>query len=169
MANFPKSENDVVGLAEAMVDGYTEYGEDFPGVAVLTLETALTEFKAARAAQESARGQARIATTAKNDKFAALVELMKNDLKVSEVDTADDPDKLSLIGWGTKSPGTPIAPPTARPICAVISRVPVKSFYSGPSPKLAVRYGIISSNAAIMIPPVRWAAGRSSISSMIIS
>ncbi len=113
MANFPKSENDVVGLAEAMVDGYTEYGEDFPGVTVLTLETALTEFKAARAAQESARGQAKIATTAKNDKFAALVDLMKNDLKISEVDTGDNPDKLSLIGWGPKSPGTPIVPPTA--------------------------------------------------------
>ena len=36
---------------------------------------------------------------------------MKNDLKLSEVDTTADPTKLTQIGWGPKSEPSPTIPP----------------------------------------------------------
>ncbi|MCP4710694.1 MAG: fibronectin type III domain-containing protein, partial [Planctomycetes bacterium] len=50
---------------------------------------------------------------AKATKLVDLVAGMKNDLKLSQVDVASDPEKLSLIGWGPKAPATPTEPPGA--------------------------------------------------------
>jgi hypothetical protein len=111
MAAFPKRENDIIALADAMVAGYTAHGADFPSVTVATLSTALTNYKSQRSTQESAEGQAQIATVTKDEKLEALVELMKSDLKVSEVDTVSDPEKLYEIGWGPRSQPTPIIAP----------------------------------------------------------
>jgi hypothetical protein len=111
MPKFPNREPDVVALAEAMVAGYTAHAADFPSVTVATLTTALTNYKSQKQTQENAEGQAQIATVTKDEKLESLVELMKNDLKVSEVDTTADPEKLYEIGWGPRSQPTPIAAP----------------------------------------------------------
>jgi len=113
MPSFPQSEAEIVALAPNMVGGYTAHGTDFPGVVVADLSTALTDYLAARTAQEEARGLAKIATEAKNEKMEALIQLMKDDLKVSQADTSSDPEKLALIGWGPKAPPTPLAAPGA--------------------------------------------------------
>ena len=114
MAVFPKSENDIVALAETLIDGLLAHSEDFPGVSAAALQTLLEEFRSARAAQESARGQAKMATSHKVAKQNELVDLMRNSFKIAEVDAFADPDKLSLIGWSEKKsrhpvdmPGTP--------------------------------------------------------------
>ena len=109
MPTFPKREPDVVALAEAMVAGYTAHPTDFPSVTVATLTTALTNYKNQRTTKENAESQAQIATVTKDEKLDTLVEMMKNDLKVSEVDTTADPEKLYEIGWGPRSQPTPIA------------------------------------------------------------
>ena len=111
MPVFPRSEMETVGLAEQMIAGYTDYPADFPSVTVATLSTALADYQTARQAQLTAAGQAKIATETKDAKMAALVEVMKNDLKVSEVDTAANPGKLAEIGWGTKAQPQPMTPP----------------------------------------------------------
>jgi hypothetical protein len=113
MPSFPTLESEVVTLAQSMAGGYTAHATDFPGVTVATLTTALNGYLAAKLAQDEAKGQAKIATEAKSEKLAILVQLMKDDLKVSEADVSDDPEKLSLIGWGPKAPPTPIVPPGA--------------------------------------------------------
>jgi len=100
-----------VALAENMIAGYTAHAADFPSVTVADLQTALTTFKTNLQSQEDAKALARIATESKSQKLTALVALMKDDLKLSEVDVSSDPVKLSEIGWGPKNPPTPITAP----------------------------------------------------------
>jgi hypothetical protein len=111
MPKFPKTEAEVVALAETMVAGYTAHAADFPSVTVAELSTALTNYKNQRQTQENAKGQAQIATVTKDEKLDTLEELMKNDLKLSEVDVTSDPEKLYEIGWGPKAEPQPIAAP----------------------------------------------------------
>jgi hypothetical protein len=111
MSKFPIKESDVVALAQAMVAGYTAHAADFPSVTPADLTTALTAYLNQRNTQENAKSQAQIATVTKDEKLDALVDVMKNDLKVSEVDVAADPEKLYEIGWGPKAQPTPIPAP----------------------------------------------------------
>ena len=108
MGNFPKKENDVVALAKQMIAGYTAHPVDFPSIDPLTdlvaLQAALDAYQADRESQIDARSQAKLATETKETKLGDLVETMKNDLKLSEVDTAADPTKLAEIGWSAKRP-----------------------------------------------------------------
>ncbi len=112
MPKFPIKEAEIVALAEAMVAGYTTYAADFPSITVADLSTALSNYKSQRTSQENARSQAQIATVTKDEKLDALTELMKNDLKVSEVDVADEPEKLTEIGWAPKAEPQPIPAPS---------------------------------------------------------
>ncbi|MBL7107649.1 MAG: fibronectin type III domain-containing protein [Phycisphaerae bacterium] len=115
MPTFPKTEVEVVALAQSMVNGYTTYPADFPSIDPLTqladLQGALTAYNSDKQAQDDASSQAKQATATKVTKLDDLVELMKNDLKLSEVDCAADPVKLSEIGWGTKSAPQPAQAP----------------------------------------------------------
>ena len=89
----------------------TAHGADFPSVEVADLSTVLANYKSQRNTQENARSQAQIATVTKDEKLEGLVDLMKNDLKMSEVDVAADPEKLTEIGWGPRQdPQSIIAP-----------------------------------------------------------
>ncbi|MBI2431976.1 MAG: ATP-binding protein [Candidatus Hydrogenedentes bacterium] len=54
---------------------------------------------------------AKIKTEEKDAAFDALVANMTTQLQQSEVDTANDPGKLELIGWGKKTPAQPSNPP----------------------------------------------------------
>lgn len=115
MATFPTKETDVAVLAEAMIAGYTAHPADFPSIDPLTdlvaLQTALSDYQADKDTQTDARAQAKIATETKAGKLDALVDVMKNDLKLSEVDTVDAPEKLAEIGWGTRQQPQPVPAP----------------------------------------------------------
>ncbi|MCP4709699.1 MAG: fibronectin type III domain-containing protein [Planctomycetes bacterium] len=113
MPKFPTSEAEVTALAETMVAGYTAHALDFPSVTVADLQTALDTYQTDRQSQANAKAQAQIATEAKTTKLGDLVAVMKNDLKLSEVDVAADPEKLTQIGWGPKAQPTPIEAPGA--------------------------------------------------------
>lgn len=115
MPTFPTKEAETVALAEAMIAGYTAHAADFPSIDPLTdlvaLQAALDTYQTDKQGQIDARAQAQLATITKETKIDALVELMRNDLKLSEVDVANDPAKLTQIGWGPKSPPQPIVTP----------------------------------------------------------
>jgi hypothetical protein len=111
MPTFPTKEAEVVALAETMIAGYTAHGADFPSVTVANLQTALNDYQTDKNSQDDARAQAKIATETKDTKLDELVELMKNDLKLSEVDVADDPEKLAEIGWGPRQQPQPVPLP----------------------------------------------------------
>ncbi len=115
MPNFPKTEAEVVALVEAMVAGYTAHPADFPSIDPLTdlvaLQAALDGYQTDKQGQIDARAQAQLATVTKGTKLDDLTELMKNDLKLSEVDVADDPEKLTQIGWGPRQDPQPVEAP----------------------------------------------------------
>jgi hypothetical protein len=114
MAVFPKAENDVVALAQQIVDGLTNHAGDFPSVNHLEavhLDDTLTNYKGLRTQQDNAKSQAQIATVTKQEGYQELIILMKNALKKAETDSVIDPEKLSEIGWGPKSDPTPINSP----------------------------------------------------------
>ena len=112
---FPKKEADVAALSNSMVSGYTTYAVDFPNANAAALGAALAEYQATKDAQTQAQGQAQLATEAKDAALAGLEELMRVELKQSEIDVVADPEKLELIGWGPKSPRQPANPPGQPP------------------------------------------------------
>ncbi len=111
MAVFPKQEMDVFSLAHLMIAGYQANPAVFPHANVAALETAAEDLRQALLATECLRAQAKLATEAKDEAFDGLVYVMKKQLEQSEVDTASDPSKLELIGWGKQSPAQPSNPP----------------------------------------------------------
>lgn len=150
MATFPNAENDVVALAAQMESGYTAHALDFPSVTVLDLTTALADYNTALASQQDTRSQAKQATTAEDTKLTELVTVMKNDLKLSEVDTISDPVKLAEIGWGPKAPPTPLMPPDMATNLTPLNEGPgtVHLEWDKPTDGGAVRHYIIQRQQA---------------------
>jgi len=113
MPKFPKREADILALVDAMIAGYAIHAADFPSHPVappwLTIKRAW--YIATKKAQTEALAAAQVATDEKDAKLAALVELMKDELKKSEVDVGADSEKLEYIGWGPKAPPSPADPP----------------------------------------------------------
>ena len=116
MPTFPTKETEVAALGDAMVAGYTAHPADFPSidplVELVALQAALTNYQADRQSQIDTRAQANMATETKDDKLDALVEVMRNDLKLSEVDTIEAPEKLLQIGWGPRQQPQPVVAPS---------------------------------------------------------
>ena len=111
MPKFPKREADILALADAMFAGYFAHGAYFPSVSWIGLFLATKDYRNVKKAQVNALAVAQVATEAKNLKLDDLEEKMKADLKKSEVDVADAPEKLEYIGWGPKAPPSPADPP----------------------------------------------------------
>ena len=113
MARFPRTEAEVVALAEAMITGLTPNAVLYPAppVAVLDLTAAKTAYITALNAAIAARAVAEAATTAKDEAFDDLVDDMKTDLRYAENTSNFDDDKLKLLGWAGKKAATPLAIP----------------------------------------------------------
>ncbi|MBA7646977.1 hypothetical protein ES703_54745 [subsurface metagenome] len=115
MAQFPNAEADIVALASAMIAGYTAHPADFPSMDPLTdlvaLQAALSGYQTAKIAQTDALAAAQVATETKDLKLDDLEDLMRDELKKSEVDVGSDSEKLEYIGWGPKAPPTPAVTP----------------------------------------------------------
>ena len=150
MATFPTNENDVKALAAQMEAGYIAHPTDFPSVTVADLTAALGAYNVALAGQQNARAAAKAATSVKESALTDLVAVMKTDLKLSEVDTAGDPVKLDEIGWGTKSPPTPLAEPGSPRDLAALNEGPgtLDLQWNKPADGGAVRNYVIQRNNA---------------------
>ena len=111
MPSFPKREADAVALADAMIAGYQQNPSVFPHADVTTLQTLRTAYQTKKNEQLDAEARAQLATESKDAALVSLEDLMKVQLRQSEVDTADDAEKLGLIGWGPKAPAQPSNPP----------------------------------------------------------
>ena len=111
MPRFPRREAEVIALADAMIAGYTANPADFPNADVPALQAVRDTYQTSRDEQTESMGRTQLKTDVKEEDLDDLVEFMKNQLKQSDVDTAADPEKLGLIGWGPKAPGQPSNPP----------------------------------------------------------
>ena len=113
MARFPRTEAEVVALAEAMESGLADNAAIYPAppVAVLDLTAAKTAYITALNAAIAAKAAAEAATTAKDDALEDLVDAMKSDIRYAENTVDFDDDKLKLIGWAGKKAATALQPP----------------------------------------------------------
>ncbi len=98
-----------------MIAGYIAHPADFPSidplVELVALQTALSDHQSDRQSQIDAKAQAKIATLTKVTTLDDLIDIMGNDLKLSEVDVAANPEKLTQIGWGPRQDPQPVDPP----------------------------------------------------------
>ncbi len=111
MPTFPRKEPDVVVLANAMVAGYGAHAADFPSADVPGLTAAVSAYSFVKNAQTDAMAAAQVATESKNVEVDALEDVMRDELKKSEVDVGGDSEKLEYIGWGPKAAPSPAATP----------------------------------------------------------
>lgn len=111
MPKFPKRQADILALANAMLAGYFAHAPDFPSVGMIELFLAIKGYRNAKKAHVDALAVAQVATEAKGNALQSLSSLMKSYLKKSQVDVANDPQKLAFIGWDPKAPPSPADPP----------------------------------------------------------
>ncbi len=145
MPKFPKKESQILQLANQMYSGYTAHVADFPSVPWWTLITKRFFYNSARDAQVNAVAQNHLATIAKTESLLKLTQLMKGYLKRSEVDTADNPEKLAEIGWAPKaSPRSSFLPTAPRDLkIETQERTTVKLSWERPAESRNVRNYII--------------------------
>ena len=107
MPRFPAQQSEMVSLAEAMISGYTEHPALFPKGDPAELQAVLDAYKRAAAARDAAVAKAKSATEAKQAALKRLNAGLRLQIKRSRIDTADDRERLKLIGWGPR--GTKLA------------------------------------------------------------
>ena len=108
---FPTKESNIIDLADLMYAGYMAHTADFPSINSFPFFHVLNNYRLALKVQTNATALAQQATETKNESLNALKEVMINCLKRSEVDVADNPDKLTEIGWGPKTVPQSTEPP----------------------------------------------------------
>lgn len=142
---FPTRESDIIDLADQMYAGYMAYHTDFPSVIGALLISKRLLYRNALKAQTNAMAQAQLATEAKNESLNALKEVMLNCLKKSEVDVADNPGKLTEIGWGPKTAPQSTEPPgePKNLIVAEEGRTSLQLKWDRPQPEGFIRNYII--------------------------
>ncbi len=107
MAIFPKREADAVALADAMIAGFQQNPTVFTHADVPGMQALRATYQTKKNEQLDAEAKAQLMTEAKEQALVVLEDLMKIQLRQSEVDTSDDPVKLAMIGWGPKAPAQP--------------------------------------------------------------
>jgi len=113
MATFPRTEPDILALAQTMSAGLAANAAVYPAppVAVVDLTSLISGYSTAKDALVAAQAAAEEATTAKDTALEALTDGMKSDLRYAENTVNFDDDKLKLIGWGGKKAPTALAAP----------------------------------------------------------
>ena len=107
MATFPRTEAEISALAISMMAGYAAHAADFPNADPMALGAAYGDYVSAKNSQTDAQAAAQVATEAKDTALDSMTETMRTQLRQSEVDVNDSPDKLEYIGWGAKAPAEP--------------------------------------------------------------
>ena len=142
---FPTRESDIIDLADQMYAGYMAHHTDFPSVVGASLISRRLQYRTALKAQTNAMALAQQATETKNQSLNALKEVMLNCLKKSEVDVADDPGKLTEIGWGPKTTPQPTELP-GEPKNLIVTkegRTSVQLRWDRPQAECAIRNYIV--------------------------
>ena len=113
MARFPRTEAEVIALAQSIVSGLTANAVVYPAppVTPLALGALVSAYTTAKNAAIAAQAAAEDATGSKDDALEDLADAMKSDIRYAENTVDFDDDKLKLIGWAGKKAPTPLAIP----------------------------------------------------------
>jgi len=113
MARFPRTEAEVIALAQSLASGLTDNAAIYPAppVVPLDLTTLISAYTTAKNAAIAAQAAAEDATGSKDDALEDLADAMKSDIRYAENTVDFDDDKLKLIGWAGKAAPTALQPP----------------------------------------------------------
>jgi len=113
MPRFPKSEAEIIALAELMWRGLQSNPLIYPSPPIpwMIVRGKNNEYIIRKNESISAQAEAELATAAKDDALDTLIQAMKDDLRYAENTVDFDDDKLKLIGWAGKAAPTPLAVP----------------------------------------------------------
>ena len=109
MPEFPQKESEVIALADALWKGILGNGAIYPAPPVhpMTINSEKNTFIEKRNDAIQLQAESEIATAAKDEALADLVDAMKDDLRYAEYTVDFDDAKLQLIGWGGRGGPTP--------------------------------------------------------------
>ena len=113
MATYPRTQSEISALVESMIAGYGEHPGDFPSADVAALQTARNQYHTANEALADVQAAAKLAAEAKAEKLEQLQAVTRAELKKSQVDTIDQPQKLAFIGWSPKADPQSMQAPSA--------------------------------------------------------
>jgi len=113
MCQLPRTQPDSVALAENMLSGFQKYPETFVSADTASLRDALDNFNQARNSFNSIASLYKQAGKQQKQAFEALKKAIAVQVKSAEVDTAENPEKLGLIGFGPRREKSPVDLPAS--------------------------------------------------------
>ena len=113
MPQFPKTEMDILKLADDIMQGLTNNPTIYPTPPVTAAQLGNDLISTIQAHDDAVAkyAAAEQATTLKNDRLAAMALKMRDILRYCEITVNYDDDKLKLIGWGGRADPTPLEKP----------------------------------------------------------
>ncbi|NEP43123.1 MAG: fibronectin type III domain-containing protein [Okeania sp. SIO2H7] len=105
MAKFPRTEAEIMALAQAVIAGLTANTTVYPSPPLTTEELTANanNFIASQKAAIAAATAAKEATVAKKEALETLTDSLKRVLRYAENTVGDSNEKLELLGWGARS------------------------------------------------------------------
>lgn len=124
MPNFPKTEAEVISLAQSIITGMNE-NQDFPSppFSIIDMQTSLDEFINSRDTQTAAYAEAEQLTDVKQGNYETLFTRMKMMLRYAEDAVQGDDAKLSVLNWGARREKTPLTAPGQARLLEVVQQI----------------------------------------------
>ena len=122
MAEFPRNENDLLALAQDMLEGMTADAVTYPSptVDLATFQQIFDDAAQSRQDNNAAQSTAQQATADKNAKMEILADATKKNVNYAVQVTDGDDDKLRAIGYGGRRAPTPQPVPGQPRILEVV-------------------------------------------------
>ncbi len=112
MPTFPRTEVEIIALAQLVAEGLGRMAEDFPSppISANDLQASITEYTVELNATIEADMASKARHAAKDKAFEATVDGVKRILKYAEA-TAKSPEKLEGLSWSRRRDKTPLKVP----------------------------------------------------------
>ena len=113
MAQFPRTEGEILVLAQNLIAGLTANAATYPAppVAPAARQAVLDSFNTLQADAAAAKAAAEQATTLKVAGLEELTDAMKSDLRYAENTVNFDDDQLKLLGWAGRKAAAALEAP----------------------------------------------------------
>ena len=113
MATFPRTEGEILILAQNLIAGLTANAATYPAppVAPPALQAVLASFNTLQNNAAAAQAAAAQATALKMDGLEELTDAMKSDLRYAENTVNYDDAQLKMLGWGGRKTAATLLPP----------------------------------------------------------
>jgi hypothetical protein len=123
MPNFPKTEAEVIELAQSIITGMQE-NPDFPSPPISSsdLQNDLNAFLSSRDTQIATYAAAEQSTDVKQANYETLLTGMKTFLRYAENAVHGNDAKLSVLNWGARREKTPLTAPGQARLLEVIQQ-----------------------------------------------